>query len=87
MHKKKDKVYEEAGKLECEVCKFDYSVKYGERGKGFIECHHKVPPHQLKPKTKTKLSDLALLCANCHRMVHKNGGTTIEELKQQIDKL
>ena len=85
--KKKDKVYEEFGKLECEVCEFDYSAKYGERGKGFIECHHKIPLHQLKPNTRTKLSDLALICANCHRMVHKNGGTTIEDLKREINKL
>ena len=83
--KKKNKVFSELGKLECEVCEFDYALKYGERGKGFIECHHKVALHLLKPKTRTKLSDLALLCANCHRMVHKNGGTTIEELKKEMN--
>ena len=72
--------------MECEICNFNYSKKYGERGKGFIECHHKVPLHKLKPNTKTKLSDLALLCANCHRMIHRNGGISIEALKKEIEK-
>nr|WP_262379931.1 hypothetical protein [Pseudomonas sp. WS 5414] len=26
--------------------------------------------HTLQPGDKTKLADLALLCANCHRVVH-----------------
>lgn len=58
------------GRLACEVCKFDFRKRYGERGDGFIECHHTRPVHMLKPGEKTKASDLVLLCANCHRMVH-----------------
>lgn len=54
----------------CEACGFDFSAAYGERGRGFIECHHTVPVSQLKPGAKTRLEDLVLLCANCHRMVH-----------------
>ena len=40
---KKDKALKETGKLECEICKFDFFERYGEIGYGFIECHHKVP--------------------------------------------
>lgn len=59
-----------AGKpLACEVCKFDFERTYGERGHGYIECHHIVPLHVGGP-AKRKLSDLALLCANCHRIIH-----------------
>jgi hypothetical protein len=34
------------------------------------EAHHVKPVHTLKPGDKTRLEDFALLCSNCHRMVH-----------------
>jgi 5-methylcytosine-specific restriction protein A len=69
------------GRLACEACGFDFQVCYGDRGEGFIECHHTRPVHELRPDEKTKASDLRLLCANCHRMVHaKRPWLTIEEL-------
>jgi 5-methylcytosine-specific restriction protein A len=58
------------GRLACEACGFDFGQRYGQRGEGFIECHHTRPLHTLKPGEKTKAKDLRLLCANCHRMVH-----------------
>lgn len=58
------------GKLACEACGFDFQEHYGGRGDGFIECHHTRPVHTLKQGEKTRASDLRLLCANCHRMVH-----------------
>jgi len=60
------------GKLACEVCGFDFKAAYGELGEGYIEVHHTKPVHTLLAGTKTKLSDLALLCANCHRMAHRS---------------
>jgi 5-methylcytosine-specific restriction protein A len=70
------------GALRCEVCGFEFVAAYGERGKGFIEVHHALPVHQLIPGAKTRLSDLHLLCANCHRMVHaKRPWLTLEQLK------
>lgn len=68
--KKKRLVLERDGHLRCEVCGFDFFIRYGERGKEFIECHHTVPLARLGTEIKTRLQDLALLCANCHRMVH-----------------
>jgi 5-methylcytosine-specific restriction protein A len=56
--------------LACSTCGFDFKAAYGERGEGFIECHHVVPLH-VSGEVKTKLSDLILICANCHRMVHR----------------
>lgn len=67
---KKTETLAKLGKLTCEACGFDFNKKYGLRGEGFIEVHHALPVHQLTPGAKTKLSDLHLLCANCHRMVH-----------------
>jgi 5-methylcytosine-specific restriction enzyme A len=74
-----------AGTLRCEACGFEFGQAYGERGRGFIEVHHALPVHQLSPGVKTRLSDLHLLCANCHRMVHaKRPWLTLEQLKECI---
>ena len=62
---------EKHGKVLCENCTFSFEAKYGERGKGFIEVHHIQPLAALLPNSITRLSDLLLLCSNCHRMVHR----------------
>ena len=73
------------GKLECEVCKFDFAVKYGSRGDGFIECHHTKPVATLSEGHKTHINDLALVCANCHRIIHRaKPWLTVEELKKLL---
>lgn len=72
-------------KLVCEVCGFDFYAIYGERGNGFIECHHISPLCELTENTKTSLSMLRLICSNCHRMIHiKKPWFTIDELKSII---
>jgi len=58
------------GDIACEVCGFDFGRFYGERGDGYIEVHHVRPLH-VSGETETRLDDLALLCANCHRMCHR----------------
>ena len=68
--KKIDRVLAASGCLECEVCGFDFERTYGERGKHFAEVHHKVPLH-VSAETTNGLDDLAVLCANCHRMIHR----------------
>ncbi len=68
--------------IRCEVCDFDYEEKYGERGMGYMEVHHLKPLHTLAADTTTKLDDLALVCADCHRMIHaKRPWLTLEELR------
>jgi 5-methylcytosine-specific restriction protein A len=32
--------------LECEACGFNFAETYGDRGQGFIECHHVEPLHE-----------------------------------------
>lgn len=56
--------------LACEVCGFDFEQIYGDRGEGYIECHHVQPLHETGER-ETRISDLALLCSNCHRMIHR----------------
>lgn len=79
--RKKHSVLQENGTLSCEVCGFDFSAAYGERGDGFIECHHTKPVSELRDGETTKINDLALVCANCHRMIHRRKPwLSVEEL-------
>lgn len=59
------------GKLACQVCGFNFAESYGTLGDGYIECHHTLPLSSLTATTRTKPQDVALLCSNCHRMVHR----------------
>jgi 5-methylcytosine-specific restriction protein A len=68
--KKKDAAYKQHGAIRCDACDFNFAAVYGERGSGYIEAHHLKPVYALAPGTRTSLGDLALLCANCHRMIH-----------------
>jgi len=77
---------EKTGELCCDVCGFDFFKVYGLIGKGFIEAHHLVPVSQLKKGDKVKVSDFALVCSNCHRMLHnkKDKLLTIKQLKANM---
>ena len=60
----------------------DFAVEYPGVGDGFIEVHHRAPLADRAPEgSKTKLEDLALVCANCHRMLHRNELISIDGLR------
>lgn len=66
----------EQASLRCEVCDFDFEDFYGELGRGFIEVHHKIPIYCRKGQSEESriaeaVGDVAVLCSNCHRMVHR----------------
>jgi len=83
--KKKNIVFEQYGKLLCEACEFDFNVQYGDLGYKFIECHHRTPLAEFTSTSKTTINDLALVCSNCHRMLHRSIGTlSVETLKNMI---
>jgi len=84
VRRKKQQVLAETGALQCEVCDFDFDEAYGKIGEGFAECHHLTPLAELQPGQSTRLQDLAILCANCHRMIHRDGGITIAALKGHL---
>jgi predicted HNH restriction endonuclease len=87
VEQRKLKALKEVGQLRCEACSFDFEERYGARGKGFIEAHHTKPVETLLEGSKTKLEDLALLCANCHRMVHSTRPwLSIPELRELIQR-
>ena len=84
---KKARVLKESGTLSCEVCGFDFSGTYGERGDGFIECHHTKPVSDLKDGGTTKIADLVLVCSNCHRMIHRRRPwLSVEGVKDLVSK-
>lgn len=72
------------GKLFCEVCNFDFSKRYGPRGGDFIEAHHKIPIHSIAEDYKTNVNEIALLCSNCHRMIHRSPWLSIDELRELL---
>jgi 5-methylcytosine-specific restriction protein A len=75
------------GKLYCQVCGFDFQTKYGDIGSDFIEGHHTVPISELKGEVKTKVKDVALVCSNCHRMLHRRRPwLKMDELRNLISK-
>jgi 5-methylcytosine-specific restriction protein A len=85
VEKRKEAALQSSGSLRCEACDFDFTERYGDHGHGFIEAHHVQPLHTLTEPTRTKPEDLALLCANCHRMVHRNKTwLSLDELKRLI---
>lgn len=80
--KRKREALEKEGRLACEVCDFDFAATYGARGDGYIECHHVVPVRDLRPGARTKTEDLALLCSNCHAMIHvRSPWLTLDQLR------
>ncbi|MNN33998.1 HNH endonuclease [compost metagenome] len=68
---KKDAVLRTTGKLCCEACGFDFKEVYGELGYGFCEVHHLQPLSKCDGVVKTELGDLAIVCSNCHRIIHR----------------
>ncbi len=73
------------GRLVCEACNFEFGKRYGSQHDGIIDCHHTKPVHTLGEGAKTRIEDLALLCANCHRVVHANRPwLTLEQLRAAI---
>jgi 5-methylcytosine-specific restriction protein A len=78
-------VLRETGRLACEACGFDFRNKVGEHGRGLIEVYHLLPLYALAPCSRTRMQDLAVVCANCHRMVRaKAGWLTLSELKELL---
>jgi len=68
----------------CEICGLDFESHYGV---AYIEGHHKVPLSSFQEAHVVELSDLALVCANCHRAVHlimKAQGLEYEAIQKML---
>jgi len=58
----------------CQACDLDFGERYGKIGQGLIEAHHLRPIATLEGGVPVKYdlaADFAVLCSNCHRMIHR----------------
>lgn len=58
------------GPLKCDCCARPPLTSDPTLGEAEFECHHKLPLAHTDA-TKTRMSDVALLCASCHRLIHR----------------
>jgi len=74
------------GRLPCQVCGFDFLETYGPLGAGFAEAHHKEFLADAPDEGRSSsLRDFAVVCANCHRMLHQSPEyPTIEALRGRV---
>ena len=73
----------------CKACGFNFEEIYGERGKDFIEIHHRKPLFTLgKESDIDPANDLVPVCSNCHQMIHrkKDNVLDIDELKEILSR-
>lgn len=64
------------GSIICQVprCGFDFKKRYGSLGEGFAHVHHLRPLGDAPAEGwKIALKDLAVVCPNCHAMIHRGG--------------
>jgi len=76
---------EEYGYLFCEVCGIKQTDFPIDLGQSCFEVHHLSPIGiRIEPQV-TRLTDLAVVCANCHRMIHANQTIlSLQEIKEKI---
>lgn len=75
------------GKLFCECCGHEPALVYGVRGEDRIDAHHKIPLKELLPDSIIRIEDLAMVCPNCHDVIHaKSPWLTVEALRDTLKK-
>ena len=74
--------------VDCMGCRFSFQEAYGAAGAGYIEVHHVVPLAEHGVRETDPATDLIVLCANCHRIVHRKRGLclSLEGLRAIVDK-
>lgn len=84
------RVQDSFGRLACETCGWrpDDGSAAAEVVAAALEVHHLVPLSQAA-SAKTRLADVALLCANCHRLIHaaikvNNQTMTLAEFREWL---
>lgn len=76
LEKKQDAILNNT--LLCEVCTFSFPEVFNA---SFIECHHLNPIGEAGVR-ETQKEDLALVCSNCHRMLHTKFDGQFLSIKQ-----
>jgi 5-methylcytosine-specific restriction protein A len=76
-----------AASLDCEACGFSFDRAYGSAAGDYCEVHHLLLLSEVEDTTRTRVEDLAILCANCHRVVHlRNPPYTLNEVRGMLAK-
>ena len=71
--------------LPCEACGSSFLHRYGPEGEGVIEAHHVEPLGERAGSRRTRVEDFAMLCSDCHTMVHRSvPAKDVEELRAMI---
>ena len=77
----------QAAALDCEVCGFSFRRAYSSAASDYCEVHHLLPLSKIEQTTRTRMEDLAILCANCHRVVHlHNPPYTLNQVRSMLAK-
>lgn len=58
------------GKLTCDICQIFSNSVDPKMEDAIFEAHH-LMPLSMSVERKTRLADVVLLCANCHRLLHR----------------
>ena len=59
------------GRLACEACGFTARDAYPNLDGDLCEVHHRRPLSEAVAPVATSLADLAIMCPNCHRAIHR----------------
>jgi 5-methylcytosine-specific restriction enzyme A len=62
----------------CCICDFDFEETYGDLGAGYIEIHHLIPIGDSDKERLTTVDQVAVVCANCHSVLHHHGKIPIK---------
>ena len=69
----------------CEGCGVNFSLLLGGRGLRALQVHHKKQLALRTTPEATSLTDLAVVCANCHAIIHTDPrkAMPVEEIRKQ----
>lgn len=72
----------------CEACRVNYQKVLKGKGVRVLQVHHRKQFAVTETPRITRLSDLAVLCANCHMLVHMNPNQAIsvKKLRDMLSK-
>ncbi len=82
---KREHALASVGELRCEACSFVSNQVYHGVSADVFEVHHRLSLADAMTSVETRLEDLAILCANCHRAIHKTKPLIgVEEFKARF---
>ena len=61
----------------CAACEIDFSRVLDGKGYGTLQVHHTRQLSLLTEPTSTSIDDLAVVCANCHALIHADPDSAI----------